>query len=309
MRSVFRVLAMRRWAGVGLALVVELAVVAVLALASPADVIGIPAAVAASIAVTVAVVYGIVDGAAVAFAGALVFAALGGWEPGGLSALALWPAIVGPTALFARRVERHRQMLRQLVGAQERERRSLALTLHDERAQELVAALLTLRAGGDGEARERITETIQALRELAVELSPRSLDDHGLDAAVARLVQALGERAGIEARFDGTCRRRLPAEVERAFFRFAQAAVGEAIERDAHAVEVEVVDDGHRVRLVVVERGPATVDVPRPPEPASEHLRLLGGRVTAEQAADGTVLSAELAAPAGLVWPGSPLPA
>jgi hypothetical protein len=102
--QVFTFLARRRWAGLGLAFAVEAAALAVLGLAEPAAVVGISAAVAAAIAGTVAVVFGPWDGALVALGGALVFCLVGGWGTGELVALAVWPAIVIPAGLFARRV-------------------------------------------------------------------------------------------------------------------------------------------------------------------------------------------------------------
>src|SRR5438874_2070702 len=115
MRTALSFLAGRRWAGVGLALLAELLLLVGLSLAPPSATVGIPAAVAAAIAGTVAVVFGVVDGVAVALAGAVTFAALGGWGAGELAAIAVWPLIVAAVGLFARRVERHRFALRELV--------------------------------------------------------------------------------------------------------------------------------------------------------------------------------------------------
>lgn len=300
MRRALDFLAARRWAGVGLALLTEVSLLALLALAPASAVVGVPAAVAASIAGTVAVVYGVVDGIAVALAGAAVFAALGGWRPGGLAALAVWPSLVAAAGLFARRVDRHRAALRRLVGAHEEERRMLALALHDGSAQALSAALLTLRSGnGDGpeQARELIGKTIRELRELAVDLSPKALEDYGLGAALRRLAEAAGERTGLSARVGPTWEARLTDEAERALFRLAQAAVGDAVARGAGSVELALLRDGDKVVLAVAEEGGRRLDrEPLPPEPASEHVRLLGGRLSMRRSSTGLVLRAELPA-------------
>jgi signal transduction histidine kinase len=233
-------LARRRWAGVGLALVAELAALAGLALAPPSTVVGIPAAVAAAIAGTVAVVFGVLDGVLVAFAGALVFAATGGWGAGELAALAVWPGIVAAVGLFARRIAYSRIALEQVLSAQERERKRLALELHDQTAQMLASALMLLRAAGsadDGsataeagdQARQIISETIQALRALAVELSPTALADYGLTPALERLTATLSDRSGIDVHLESSWNDRAGDEVELTLFRVVQNALAAAL--------------------------------------------------------------------------------
>lgn len=142
-RTTLAFLARHRWAGVGLALVAEILLLVALGLAPASATIGMPAAVAAAIAGTVAVVFGVVDGVVVAGAGAAAFAALGGWGAGEIAAIGVWPAIVAAVGLFAGRVDRHRAAFRQFVEAQEEERRSLALTLHDSRTRRPPIAIPT----------------------------------------------------------------------------------------------------------------------------------------------------------------------
>jgi signal transduction histidine kinase len=291
-------LANRRWAGVGLAVVTELSLLAALAVAPSSAVVGMPAAVAASIAGTVAVVFGVADGVAVALVGAFVFAGLGGWKPGELAALVVWPAMVGAAGLFARRVGHHRVALRQLFSSHEEERRTLALTLHDQSAQDLAAALMTLRGGEETEqARELIMKTILELRELAVDLSPKVLEDYGLNAALARLAEVVSLRAKIDIDVTGDWNPRLSDEAERALFRLVQAALGDAIERGARSVEIALNGEGDSIVLMVAENGGArTTEEPVAPEPASEHLRVLGARLTLRRSPTEVVLRAELPA-------------
>ena len=295
MRAALSFLAGRRWAGVGLALLSEQLLLVLLSLAPPSATLGIPAAVAAAIAGTVAGVFGVADGVAVATAGAVAFAALGGWGTGELAAIGVWPLIVAAAGLFARRVERHRTALRNLVEAQEDERRSLALTLHDDSAQTLTGALLTLRSGVAGsepaaaqtlQARELITDTILQLRRLALELSPKALEDHGLASALSHLAEtetSLREPPiAFECHWDG----RPPKETEWALFRFAQAAL--AVARDCHAsaVTVDLRERGGHVRLTVsgsADSAPSSTL----PAAVTERLRLLGGRVSATASGAG----------------------
>lgn len=301
MRGVLAFLAGRRWAGVGLAVVTELALLAALAVAPAAAVVGLPAAATAAIAGTVAVVFGVADGIGVALAGAVVFAALGGWEPGRLAALAVWPVLVGAAGLFAQRVDRQRAALRRLVATTEEEKREVALTLHEQSAQTLAAALLTLRGRGDDadRARELITQTIQELRAMAGDLSPKALEDYGLGPALLTLAQAVGARTQVDTRVTGDWSRRLNDEAERALFRFVQAALGDAILRGARSVDIALDGDTDSVVLTVTEHGGArTAEEPVPPEPTSEHLRVLGARLTLRRSPTDVVLRAELPTPA-----------
>ena len=297
MRALLAFLAQRRWAGVGLALVAEILLLVVLALAPPSSIVGIPAAVTAAIAGTVAVVFGVLDGVVVAFAGAVIFAALAGWEAGELAAIAVWPAIVAAVGLFARRVERHRIALRELVEAQEDERRSLALTLHDDSAQRLTGALLTLRAGDPtatattetDRARAMITETIQQLRRLALELSPKALEDYGLAAALAHLADSESLESGTSVTFAGGWDGRLAPEAERALFRFAQTAVRTALEHNPDEVTITLTDQGARVAVTVSARVARAQSMVLPSS-LDERLRFLQGTLTTHRGEDGTIV-------------------
>ncbi len=295
MGATFSVLGRHRWAGVGLAFLAEAAVLAALGFADPSAVVGIPAAVAAAIAGSVAVAYGPWDGAIVAFGGAVVVGLVGSWRTGELAALVVWPAIVVPVGFFGRRVAEQRVALRQLVVAQELERQRLAMELHDETAQSLVAALMALTrfeaaesaeqaAARGAELRELIQETLGRVRELAVDLRPRVLDDLGLTAAAQRLAATFSERTGVAVEVELNEQERLPTEIELVLFRVLQEALQWVTDRtDATRVRVtltrtpagavfEVADDGS-----VVDAGVADS---RELVSARERLRLVGGRLT-----------------------------
>ena len=295
MGATFSVLGRHRWAGVGLAFLAEAAVLAALGFADPSAVVGIPAAVAAAIAGSVAVAYGPWDGAIVAFGGAVVVGLAGSWRTGELAALVVWPAIVVPVGFFGRRVAEQRVALRQLVVAQELERQRLAMELHDETAQSLVAALMALTrfetaesaeqaAARGAELRELIQETLGRVRELAVDLRPRVLDDLGLTAAAQRLAATFSERTGVAVEVELNEQERLPTEIELVLFRVLQEALQWVTDHtDATLVRVtltrtpagavfEVADDGS-----VVDAGVADS---RELVSARERLRLVGGRLT-----------------------------
>jgi two-component system sensor histidine kinase UhpB len=100
---------------------------------------------------------------------------------------------------------------RAVLRAQEQERARIAQDLHDEVNQALTAILLRLQAtisdAPENLARElTVTKELanQAMEELlnlARQLRPTSLKDHGLIAALASQVRDFGERTGIEASF------------------------------------------------------------------------------------------------------------
>jgi signal transduction histidine kinase len=297
-RTTLAFLARHRWAGVSLALVAEILLLAALGLAPASATIGIPAAVAAATAGTVAVVFGVVDGVVVAGAGAAAFAALNGWGAGEIAAIAVWPAIVAAVGLFARRVDRHRAAFRHLVEAQEEERRSLALTLHDESAQTLTGALLSLRAGrGTNEllaveterARDLINETIQQLRRLALDLSPKALEDYGLAAALGHLADEASTRSEVRVEFAADWDGRLPREAERTLFRFAQTAVGTALQQGASALAITLTDERDRIAVEISVPGEPAASLSLPPS-LDERFRFLHGKLSTHRGEGGEMV-------------------
>lgn len=311
MQGLFAFLARRPWAGIGLAMLVEAAILVVLGKADPAAVIGIPAAVAAAIAGTVAVVFGPWNGAFVALVGAFVFVLVGDSGAGELAALVVWPSVVVAAGVFARRVSRQRTAFRHIVAAQELERQRLALELHDGTAQTLAAALLTLHraeaaamsaevAAVNAELRELIREAVESVRALAVDLRPRVLDDFGLCAAIDGLVATFSERTGIAVEVDleeGS--ERLPPDTELALFRIVQETLADiATHAESRSVQVRLERRPGSAVLVVQDDG-RDFDPDTPDEiglvGARERLRLLGGRLTVVSAVgSGTTLTATL---------------
>lgn len=161
-------------------------------------------------------------------------------------------------AAFARLLERieaeRRRAGRLQLRAQEEERKRVARDLHDEVNQALTALLLRLEAvrrqAPDPEVAAELAEigslisrAMSELLDLARGLRPTTLDDLGLKAALATLVEEVEREAGIAAGFeaegelDG-----VPDDVQLVTYRVAQEAVTNVIQ---HA------DAGHlRVRLI-----------------------------------------------------------
>jgi signal transduction histidine kinase len=203
--------------------------------------------------------------------------------------------------------------LRRVVAAQEQERRRLARELHDETGQALTSILLGLRTVEDArgeeqqrnavnEVRELVRATLQDVRQLAVELRPKALDDFGLVAAVERLTNGFAEQTGISLAFESTLPAgRLPPEVETALYRIVQESLTNIV-KHARASSVSIVLGQKRDAVtVVVEDDGVGFDPARTSDDGlgligmRERVALVGGRLTIEsRPGAGTTFVAEV---------------
>jgi signal transduction histidine kinase len=157
---------------------------------------------------------------------------------------------------------------RQLIGAQEAERRHLALELHDELSQYLAAAKLNvelLERASDADLRrqrgkdavEAVEQLIKLVRQIAVRLRPPLLDELGLVSALRGHLDRLGGPAGLAARLvaDETLPRLDPAR-EIACFRVAQEVLNNALRHaQARTVTVELRAVAAGLQLTVRDGG------------------------------------------------------
>jgi signal transduction histidine kinase len=206
-----------------------------------------------------------------------------------------------------------RDAMRRVVEGQELERQRLARELHDETGQALTSMLLGLKrveeAGTKEEAaaevaelRERIVQTLQAVRRLAVELRPKALDDFGLVPALERLAETAAQAdAGIAIDVQANLGDdRLPAEIETALYRIAQEAltnvfkhasarhVSVVVTRRNGIVTVVVEDDGRGFGAAGDGDGLGLIGM-------KERVGLLGGRLAIESTeGSGTAIVAEV---------------
>jgi signal transduction histidine kinase len=142
--------------------------------------------------------------------------------------------------------ERYRKLTRQILVAQEDERKRLARELHDETSQALSGLTLQLQALVDmAQMSGRDTELITRLRKvqslavqvhseirrLMADLRPSLLDTLGLVPAIRQYadtrLRTLGIHVSVESR--GT-ERHLSPEIETALFRVAQGSIGNIIQ-------------------------------------------------------------------------------
>jgi two-component system, NarL family, sensor histidine kinase UhpB len=119
------------------------------------------------------------------------------------------------SATFSRLLQRieseRRRSGRMVLRAQEEERKRVARDLHDEVNQALTAILLRLQALMQDspspeverellELKRLVNQAMEELLQLARQLRPTALDDHGLVPALEGHVRRFGEQHGIEAR-------------------------------------------------------------------------------------------------------------
>jgi signal transduction histidine kinase len=199
-----------------------------------------------------------------------------------------------------------RDALRRVLDAQEGERRRLARELHDETGQALTSIVLGLKSLEEhvegepavtaiGELRRLVVATLQDVRQLAVELRPKALDDFGLVAALERLTAAFSEQTGIPVDFQAPqSDKRLPAEVETALYRSVQESLTNVVKHArARRVSVLVTQRDGKVSAVVEDDGEG-FDPSASPDGGfglvgmRERLALVGGRVRIESREDGS---------------------
>ena len=185
---------------------------------------------------------------------------------------------------------------RLVVRAQEEERARVARDLHDEVNQALTAILLRLEALSHdappelcdelAELKRLVNQAMAELLQLARQLRPSALDDHGLTAAIDSQVRRFEAQTGVTVTLKtGGDPSALAGEQQVAMYRVAQEALANvARHSDASRVEVEV-EAGDGTAALRVEDDGRGFDVSSPPNGLglngmAERARLAGGRLT-----------------------------
>jgi two-component system, chemotaxis family, CheB/CheR fusion protein len=162
------------------------------------------------------------------------------------------------------------RLLRQIVRAQEDERRRIARDIHDQIGQQMTALRLNLATidqaySGDGEIREKLEQT-KAIAErldedvdfLAWELRPAALDDIGIAEAMGTFVRQWSRYSGVEAQFHttGVDKERLSPETETNLYRIMQEALNNTMKyAQASRVDVLLERRDNQVVLIVEDNG------------------------------------------------------
>jgi len=163
----------------------------------------------------------------------------------------------------AKRLE---QLSRQLLAAQEDERRHIARELHDELGQALTAIKINLQARDrlkdrapelDAENIRIVEDALQQVRRLVLALRPSMLDDLGLAPALRWMTDQAAERGGFAVHFGADFPdTRLAPELETTCFRIAQEALTNiARHAQAQRVAIELRHEGDALVMTVRDDG------------------------------------------------------
>ena len=169
--------------------------------------------------------------------------------------------------------ERYRELARQILLAQEEERRRIARELHDETSQTLSGLALNLQAliemaeiAGiqNPEFKERLKKThsltVQASAEvvrLVANLRPTILDTLGLIPAIRRYAETNLTTMGINVHFElKESVKPLLQEVEMGLFRWAQGVIGNIIQHShARNATISLRREGDGIVLCISDDG------------------------------------------------------
>jgi PAS domain S-box-containing protein len=166
--------------------------------------------------------------------------------------------------------EAHRaELASSILTVQEEERTSIARELHDQIGQELASVLIGLRVVESapsvedakrqaGELRQITSEAIEAVRRIAFDMRPGSLDDLGVAVTLATHLNALAERTGLRATFTSNLGvdQRLPPAIEVCVYRVVQAAlVNVTLHARAESVSIDIRSHDESVSVVVADDG------------------------------------------------------
>jgi two-component system, NarL family, sensor histidine kinase UhpB len=208
---------------------------------------------------------------------------------------------------------------RQLITAQETERRKVARELHDEIGQVLTLVTINLQglksscseeaAGRIDESIATVGQAIEQVRDLSLTLRPPMLDDFGLASALRWYVDLQKQRIDFEVQLEAqTSGERLPGEVEAACFRVVQEALTNAARHaQPRHVWIDLTQSEEEAELTIRDDG-IGFDLPEARRRAlqggslgllgmQERVELLGGSFSIETSpGQGTVVRARLPA-------------
>ncbi|MGX0030985.1 two-component system, NarL family, sensor histidine kinase NreB [Staphylococcus capitis] len=160
------------------------------------------------------------------------------------------------------------KMLHKSIQAQENERKRISRELHDSVIQEMLNIDVELRllkykfqdetvVESTQQIEGLVSQLIDDIRNLSVELRPSSLDDLGIEAAFNSYFKQFEENYGIQINYHSNIKGlRFDNEVETVVYRVIQEAVLNALKyAEVNEIEVHISKNEHRLLAEVVDRG------------------------------------------------------
>jgi signal transduction histidine kinase len=167
-------------------------------------------------------------------------------------------------------IREQKESLKAVIEAQDNERRRIARDLHDGIAQQLVALKFALSriakkiSADHPEQQIVLDELVQALdisctdvRNISHVMTPRSLEEKGLVAALENLFRLSLSNAGIQHEFDySRFQGRIKENIETSIYRIAQELINNIIKHSgATRVVVNLQQHSSEVELKIMENG------------------------------------------------------
>jgi signal transduction histidine kinase len=212
---------------------------------------------------------------------------------------------------------RRRALLGSMLRAEEAERQRIAVELHDDTIQVMVAALVGLdacqatidRDDADAaveriaRARTTLSEAVDRVRRMTFELRPPLLDAQGLGPAVSDLLDEVAAECGLETRIDVSVRRYSP-DIEILAYRTVRELMANVRKHaQANRVELSVQDRGSVLACALTDDGVGFdsdgIDRPRRRRRMRLHLgldatvervRIAGGSFSIDSNSGGTTV-------------------
>ena len=203
-----------------------------------------------------------------------------------------------------------RELLGQVIAAQEAERARVSRDLHDDVGQALTSVLLGLRLVEDSlgapdldaadaqrrvtDLRELVADSLRRARQLAFDLRPTVLDDVGLVPALQRLKEDVASRTDLTVELDTAALgadERLAPEIETVIYRVVQEALTNVVRHaSANTASVTLSGRGGHVRVFIEDDGVGFDPQEAPPgthlgvEGMLERAELVGGTLSVTSA-------------------------
>jgi len=200
--------------------------------------------------------------------------------------------------------ENQRKLAKSMVDVQEEERRRIARELHDHLGQILTGMQFMLenakkqekdvQKASIEEIQKTVSDTIEQVREMSLNLRPDMLDDMGLVPTLQWHIERFQKQTGIRVTFQSDkFSKRFAAEIEIAAYRIIQEALTN-VARHAHAKEVFVglIIQDEALWIEIIDQGAGfdqSAETSRPTSGLggmSERASMVGGYLVIESFVD-----------------------